>query len=46
MARGKVAFNQVLFPVPLARMIHEGPAANPDLPAIAGVLGSRILDVL
>ena len=28
-----------------ARMIHEGPAARPDLQAIAGVLGPRILDV-
>ncbi|HHI67804.1 MAG TPA: hypothetical protein ENJ97_00600 [Planctomycetes bacterium] len=30
----------------LARTTPEDPAASPDLPAIAGVLGSRILDVL
>ena len=30
----------------LAGIIHEGPATSPDLQAITGVLGPRILDVL
>ena len=33
-------------PPPIIRIIHEDSATRPDLQAIAGVLGPRILDVL